>query len=196
MKNLTENDLKSTLSEVIKPKDKIIWIPSAIWTFGPRFASPINEIGPRILNTILDFIGKNRTLIISSYTSAFSSNHVYDLVKSKPETGLLPNLALEHSSFQRSHNPINNYLVTGPNSQDILSRATQVFWSDGGLMGWAEENNIRICMIGVPWHEGCSQRLLPRRQDLPSASSRLEAIKQKVLAKASAPSGKDCLAAL
>ena len=156
MKNLTENDLKSTLSEVIKPKDKIIWISSAIWTFGPRFASPINEIGPRILNTILDFIGKNRTLIISSYTSAFSSNHVYDLVKSKPETGLLPNLALEHSSFQRSHNPINNYLVTGPSSQDILSRADQVFWSDGGLMGWAEENNIRICMIGVPWHEGCS----------------------------------------
>ena len=41
-------------------------------------------------------------------------------------------------------------------NQDILSKANQVFWSDTGFMGWVEKNNIRICMIGVPWHEGCS----------------------------------------
>ena len=156
MKNLTETDLEFALSEVIKPKDDVVWIASAIWTFGPRFAAPTNEIGPRILNTLLNFLGKHQTLIISSYTSAFSKTQIYDLIKSKPETGILPNLALKHSSFQRSHNPINNYLVTGPRSKDILSKANQVFWSDTGFMGWVEKNNIRICMIGVPWHEGCS----------------------------------------
>jgi len=156
METLNETDLEHVLSEVINPNDEIIWMSSAIWTFGPRFSAPIHKIGTRILETILNFIGQNRSIIFSSYTSDFSRSRNYDMVKSKPDTGILPTLALTHPKFKRSLNPINNYVVAGKHTPEILSIADKIFWSDEGLMGWAEKQNIRICMLGVPWHEGCS----------------------------------------
>lgn len=153
---LTEADFRASLNEVIRPDDGCVWLAAGIWTFAHRFGWPPAEIPRRLLDLILDAVGPQRTLILSSYTFSYARTRVYDIARTLPETGVLPVAALGHAAFRRTLKPINNYLVAGPRAAEVLALPCTTAWGEDGVMAWAETNDVRLCIVGVPWDEACS----------------------------------------
>jgi aminoglycoside N3'-acetyltransferase len=152
MSALTEKEFIDVLEATLPADDDIIAIYSGIWTFAPQFRWPAEEIGPRLLKIVDDFVGPDRTLIFPAYSYLdFARNRTYDLTLSKPETGVLPESALADKAFTRSRSPMNSYAVRGPRADELLSRPSTTAWGPDGVLGWMCEADIRICILGVSW---------------------------------------------
>lgn len=156
MASLTESDVHAILADIIDPNDEVVWLASGLWTFAHRLKWPTKEIPARFLSTVLTFLGPHRTLLISSYTFVYAGTRIYDVVRTAPETGVVARGALVHPSFVRTKQPIHNYLVAGPRAAEVAALPCSTAWGDDGVLAWIEKNNARLCMLGVPWHEGCS----------------------------------------
>jgi hypothetical protein len=154
--SLTETDLRTALTNAIRPDDECIWISGGIWTFASRLGWPVAETPSRVLDVVLDVIGPSRTLLLPSYTFSYAKTRQYDSVETPPETGVLQKAALGNPAFQRTVKPINNYLVTGPRADEIMALPCTTAWGADSVLAWVEDNDVRICMIGVPWHDACS----------------------------------------
>jgi hypothetical protein len=153
---LNENDFRVSLSDVIRPQDECVWISSGVWTFAHHFGWPRDEIADRLLDIVLDVIGPERTLLLPSYTFAYAKNRQYDIRLTPPETGVLPKTALRRDGFLRTLKPINSYLVFGPRANEVLALPCATAWGSDSVMEWVENNDVRLCVLGVPWHEACS----------------------------------------
>lgn len=152
MATLTEKDFTDVLEATLPAEDDVIVVHSGIWTFAPLFRWPAEEIGPRLLDLIHEFVGPERTLVFPAYSFLdYARNRVYDLTLSKPETGVLSECAVRHPAFQRSRSPMNSYSVRGPKADDLLSRPCTTAWGPDGVFGWMLEENARICILGISW---------------------------------------------
>ena len=79
---ITEKILLDSLNEVITKKNKVIVIYSGLWTFINKIKFKNPNISKTILNLIEKFIGKNRTLIVPSFSSeSFLRSKKFDLKK-------------------------------------------------------------------------------------------------------------------
>lgn len=152
MSALTEKEFIDVLAATLPVEDEIIAIYSGLWTFAPQFRWPAEEIGPRLLKIIDEFVGPERTLIFPAYSYLdFARNRTYDLTLSKPETGVLPESALADKAFTRSRSPMNSYAVRGPRAEELLSCPSTTAWGPDGVLGWMCEADIRISILGVSW---------------------------------------------
>ena len=54
------------------------------------------------------------------------------------------------AKFARTVNAMNNYLVTGPRTDEVLSLPCTTGWGDDGVMGWLDAIGARVCLLGIP----------------------------------------------
>lgn len=116
----------------------------------------MKETPGRILEAMIDFAGKNKTLILPAYTLSFASTRIFDLVRTKSDIGALPDQAIAHPGLRRLPKPMNSYMVCGPRADEFLSLACSTAWGQDGAFGWMTRVDARICILGVPWEEACS----------------------------------------
>jgi len=148
-------DFTKSLSQVIMPEDKIIVIFSGIWLFGHRFAIEPKKLPDILLDLIIEFVGSDRTLIMPAYTNYFAKTLKFDLIKSKPQTGVLPEGLLSRHNSIRSLSAMNSYVAVGSLASDIGRLKGKTLWGEGSVKEWLQQQNARICVLGVPWHRGC-----------------------------------------
>ncbi|MFH1933652.1 MAG: AAC(3) family N-acetyltransferase [Pseudomonadota bacterium] len=153
---LTEQDFRVALESVIRPEDEVLVFFSAIYTFGHLFAWPPKEIPDRLLDIMIHVAGSNRTLILPAYTLSFPRTRVFDLVRTKSDTGILSDRAILRRSMRRLPKPMNSYMVIGPRADEFLALPCSTAWGTNGAFGWMTRVDAKICMLGVPWGEACS----------------------------------------
>ena len=67
-----------------------------------------------LINSILNTLGSQGTLIIPSYNWDFCKGIAYDILKSRAQTGSLANFILKNrKDFSRTSHPIYSFLVAG-----------------------------------------------------------------------------------
>lgn len=76
------------------------------------------------LKSLLDVVGQNGTIVTLGFTKAFpfykvDKDFIFDL-QTKPNTGALGSIFLNHPQAQRSCHPTNSYIAIGKNAQYIL----------------------------------------------------------------------------
>ena len=76
------------------------------------------------LKSLLDVVGPNGTIVTLGFTKAFpfykvDKDFIFDL-QTKPNTGALGSIFLNHPQAQRSCHPTNSYIAIGKNAQYIL----------------------------------------------------------------------------
>ena len=101
---LTLEDIGQGFRDILSEDDRIIILHSGLWSFG-HLLRPFNEDTVlRLADVIVDAVGPDRTLVVPAYTySDFPRSGVFDLVRSKPETGLFAEMLLKRPSATRSH---------------------------------------------------------------------------------------------
>ena len=154
--SITEEDIRKQLSQTILPEDDVVVVYSGLWMFGSLLGLAIKDIPDVLLNIFLDFLGHERTLLLPTYSYAYTSSRVYDLKRSRAESGVLPAHALSRKDFTRTMSPLNSYAVSGSRTDEILAVDDRTLWGDGSLMGWLDRVGARICVLGEPWHMACT----------------------------------------
>ena len=153
---ISYSEIKNQMRKVVTPADEVIVIFSGIWMFGSLLGKKPREVPDYLIDTILECLGPERTVIFPSYTYAYGKTRKFDLVTSKPETGALAGRAILRPEFIRSSSPFNSYLISGPRTNEVLSIQDKTLWGEESVMGWFDKVSARICVLGEPWHESCT----------------------------------------
>lgn len=153
---ITQEDLLKEFNRVILPSDEVVVIYSGIWSFGSMLGKPIRDVPEYLINTICESVGSARTILFPTYTYGYTKTRIFDVYETKPETGALPCHAVARQDFVRTLCPLNSYAVKGPRTEEILAIQGKSLWSDDSVMGWFDQVNARICVLGEPWHEACT----------------------------------------
>lgn len=156
---ITERDFLNSFDEIIESKDKIIVIYSGIWSFINKIKFKIkkdSEIPKKILELIEQKIGKERTLLLPSFSGKeFQKKKLFDLNKSlDKENGILSKMALNRN-YLRTRQPIHSYLAFG-NINEIKKLKLDSSWGKNSILEFLSKKNARICNLGLPWNKGCA----------------------------------------
>lgn len=152
---ITKKEFIQSLRNVIKKEDKVIVIYSNTSKLLNEFTFDKNLV-PEILNLIENFITKDRTLILPSFSAdIFLKTGKFDLKKSIDNIGILPKEALKRNYF-RTPQPLHSYLVLGKKEMEVKKLSHKTSWGEGSILDFMSKNNARICTLGLPWNKGCA----------------------------------------
>ncbi len=158
MKNNEANflkDLNKFFKKIKKNEDKIIVfqtdvIPSAIfYKLNGKFVS----------TTILERIEKNfynKTILFPAFSNDFVEKKNYDIFLSKPNTGIIPNLALKSKKYHRTESPLHSFLIKGPQTKLVKSLKQITTWGAGSVFNWLYENKARWISLNLELNRGCA----------------------------------------
>lgn len=149
MPKISELNLLESLSATIPEETETVFIMSRIWTFAHQIDISCKNVAAWLFDLIDEFIGPNRTLIYPAFTFSYGSTRKFDLIRTKPETGVLCEIAFTMPSFIRTRAPMASYLVRGPKCDEVLALPCTTTCGQEGLLGWFHSNNTRICAIGL-----------------------------------------------
>lgn len=154
---LTLEDIGRGFLDILGGDDRIVLLHSGLWSFGHQLR-PFNEdTVNRLIDVIEDAIGPKRTLVVPTYTYGdFPRTGSFDLVRSKPETGILPALFLKRPGVARSHHPMNSYAVRGPLADEILGYEGETAWGEDSLMGYFRRAKALFVTLGEKWQFACA----------------------------------------
>ena len=155
MAGMTSNDFKSALREVILPSDRVVVVYSGIWTFGHLFEANPRTLPVLLLDTLLEFCGRERTLVFPTYTNSFARTRRYDPLNSMPETGVLPTMFLRHYGAARSLSAMNSFAAIGPEADTLARMKGETLWGKTSVKEYLENVNARIVMLGRPQSLAC-----------------------------------------
>lgn len=152
---MTSNDFKNVLQEVILPSDRVVVVYSGIWTFGHLFEANPRTLPVLLLDTLLEFCGRERTLVFPTYTNSFARTRRYDLLNSMPETGVLSTTFLHRYGAARSLSAMNSFAAIGPAADTLARMKGETLWGKSSVKEYLENVNARIVMLGLPWSLAC-----------------------------------------
>lgn len=146
----TEQDIRHALAEIIPSDTDTVFMISRLWTFAHRLDCPPRDAGRWLLGIVSDFLGGDRTLVLSAYTYSYGKTRQYDPLRSKPETGAMAEVAFDTGAMARTMQPMMSHYVRGPRSADLLAHGTESSFGRNGGLGWITEVDARVCVLGMP----------------------------------------------
>mgnify|MGYP001277529951 CR=1 FL=1 len=149
------NDLIKALVNIADDSDEIIVFQSQIWQMCLKYKIAAKNISRIILNAIEDF-SKNKTILFPSFSNDIIKYKKFDMVKSMPNTGLLPCYCLKTKKFKRTFSPLHGFLIKGPRSNEALRLKQFSSWGKNSVFEWLEKKNARWVSINLKWSEGCA----------------------------------------
>ena len=110
-----------------------------------------------LINSLLDVIGKNGTLIIPSFNWDFCKKKPYDIINSRAQTGSLANFVLKNRvDFSRTTHPIYSFLVTGRYKETLISYNNVCGFNYDSPFDFFYKKNIKLVSLGTPPSESFS----------------------------------------
>ena len=73
------------------------------------------------IDSILEKIGLNGTLVIPAYNFAFCKGITFDYHNTSPHTGSIAKVALKRKDFKRTKNPMHSFAVYGKDKENLLN---------------------------------------------------------------------------
>lgn len=145
------NILRRDLEAAISSYDEVVVVWSGVWMLCHYLGVDEDTAASSGIDLICDTVGPHRTLVMPTYTFAFPRERIYDLKRSKPETGKIPEKFITRPGVRRTRQPVNSYALLGPLAEEAMNLKCTTAWGDDGLMGWLETYNARQIVLGVPW---------------------------------------------
>ena len=109
----TESDFERTLAK-FNLKGRNLYLCSSLLSLG----RPTNlKVPGRIIEILLDILGKEGTLTIPAYTFSAYSNEIFDVEKSRSITGVLGETARLMPGFTRTVHPVYSHAVKGKHAE-------------------------------------------------------------------------------
>ena len=147
---IDQKSLNSVLSQVVLPNDGVIVCLIRTMTFGHKLGVPARKVGDHLLKMLCEALGPDRTVIMAAYYPSFSQEGIFDLKKSLPSTGVVPEAAVKSPDWTRTKTPTNSYVVRGPKTREVANLKCTTAWGDDGILSWIIKENALVLLIGIP----------------------------------------------
>ena len=155
MARLTLADFRRQFESVLDPADRIVVVYSGIWTFGHRFGLDLNTLPAALIETMLEAVGPNRTLLLPAYSYGYSSTRRFSPTKTPPETGVLPDTVFKKFHWIRTRSAFNSFFAIGPQAAELAAHRGETIWGEGSLKAYFERAHARMVVLGMPWKDAC-----------------------------------------
>ncbi|MBQ9590342.1 MAG: AAC(3) family N-acetyltransferase [Butyrivibrio sp.] len=107
-----------------------------------------------ILDSFIDCIGSEGTLLVPTFNFDFSNKGFYDYKNTKCTTGALGNIALERSDFKRTWNPMHSYAIWGKYKDELCSIQNLNSFGQDSPFAWMYKNNAIQILLGTDYQRG------------------------------------------
>lgn len=107
-----------------------------------------------LINSILDCIGQEGSILIPSFTYSPAHKEVFDPLVSLPKVGGFANLAFHSNMFKRTLDPMFSWLVLGKAQQILTSTLFMNAFGENSSFAIIEQLNPKVLMLGVPLSNG------------------------------------------
>ncbi len=109
-------DIHDTLSALDIPQDRVVVVHSSLLKFG------LLEGGAAaVVDVLRDVLGPEATLVMPTFTFAFTESRVWHAAESVSETGALTEYYRKLPETRRSIHPFHSVCASGPLADDIVS---------------------------------------------------------------------------
>lgn len=108
----------------------------------------------RFINSIINEIGVNGTLIFPTYNWGYCRGETFDIRNSRSETGSLSNAALKRKDFARTQHPIYSFAVYGKYKNYLCKLENKRGFGKNSPFNFFYKNNAKIITIGTPIKDG------------------------------------------
>ena len=109
---------------------------------------------PIYFDTLKSFIEEltlqGKTIILPSFTYQFCTTREYDRIKTRTQTGAIPNSLLTSNLFERTYSPLTSHLIGGGSIPLIYSKCSPTTFGKDTVYHWLVENNGLILNLGLP----------------------------------------------
>ncbi len=144
---------RRSFESLLDPADEVVVVYSGIWTFGHQFGLPIRDVPGMLIETMLEAVGPDRTLMLPAYTYTYARTRSYSPLHSIPETGVLPQACLRSFDWVRTASALNSFLCVGPRARDLARIRGATLWGEDSLKGALEKTRARMVTLGIPWKD-------------------------------------------
>ena len=150
------NAVREALHAAIHPEDRLVIVHSGLWAFGHRVDADPRRLPEAILDALLEAVGPQRTLVLPTFALDYPRTRTYDVVRTRPQAGILGERLLARPGAIRTLKPMYNYAVLGPEKDAIQALRSSDAWGADSFMGYARRQNARFVALGLPWSKTCA----------------------------------------
>ena len=111
-------------------------------------------VAEKILLTFEKFFF-NKTILFPAFSNDFISGK-YDIKLSRPNTGIIPNLALYSGKYFRSESPLHSFLVKGKKLEEIKKLRQESTWGKNSVFDWLYKKNALWVSLNLDLNRGCA----------------------------------------
>ena len=104
-----------------------------------------------VLAALRDLSRRGITICVPSFTFSFCANGVFDINRSKSETGVVAEWLRELGEARRSAHPIYSFVALGPLADTVADTFGETTFGPGSAFDCFESHNATIVMMGCDW---------------------------------------------
>jgi aminoglycoside N3'-acetyltransferase len=127
---------------------EIIQVTSRLITFANRLECDLRTAHYRLLDSLLQAAGPDRTLVMPAFTLSYGKSRRYDPIRDKPETGVLVIAAWERD-WMRTRRPMMNWVAWGARADEIMAQNQTTALGDDSVAAWLVNHDARAIGVGV-----------------------------------------------
>lgn len=136
------------MRELIPVEDSPIVVHSGIWPLLGGIDVPREIFAEKILETLLDVVGCQRTILMPAFTAGYADGFI-DLDTSPTKLGVINEVFRKIPGVSRTLSAFFSFSVLGPQATEVVSLRPEAIWGDGSLYEWFEKTNTRCLLLGV-----------------------------------------------
>lgn len=147
-----ENQIKNLLNNLEIKKKDFIFLVSDITKL--MFYFKKKDISFDIncfLDTILEAIGIDGTLVLPTYNWDFCKGIDFNYKKTQSVTGVLGKVALKRDDFRRTTNPIYSFAVAGKEKNNLYNLKHSSCFGEDSPFSYFHKKNVKYLSIGVDY---------------------------------------------
>jgi len=147
-----ENQIKNLLNNLEIKKKDFIFLVSDITKL--MFYFKKKDISFDIncfLDTILEAIGIDGTLVLPTYNWDFCKGIDFNYKKTQSVTGVLGKVALKRDDFRRTTNPIYSFAVAGKEKNNLYNLKHLSCFGEDSPFSYFHKKNVKYLSIGVDY---------------------------------------------
>ena len=110
---------------------------------------PSNDLRTKFFwNLLFDFVGKQGTVLVPTFTYDFTKNGIYDPDSSQSELGQFSENFRNLEKIKRTHHPIYSFAVKGNKFNDFMFRNNLSCFGDDSIFNIIHKLNVKIICFG------------------------------------------------
>lgn len=102
-----------------------------------------------LLDSFLDALGPDGTLVIPAFNFNLRSGDVFDLRTTVPVTGALAEAAMKRRDFRRTRHPLHSFLVAGKYSAELIRLGNRSSFGPDSPFAFFREHDAGMLLIGT-----------------------------------------------